>query len=104
MDDSQVAQTTLAQLGGTGRLSAMIGATHFAYDAQGELSFKFKGSKRWNYAKITLDGGTDTYTVEFAKITMGRNYRVNRGEPHSLVTADALRTLFENETSLRLSL
>lgn len=100
MTAQEIAQTTLAQLGGTNRLAAMIGAYNFAFDKGGEVSFRFKGCKDWNYIKITLNAD-DTYTVQFAKI---RGVNVKWGEARIMVPVENLRTLIENETHLYLSL
>lgn len=97
----QIANTTLAQLGGSRRLSSMIGAKNFLSHELGELSFRFSGSRLWNYVKISL-APSDTYTVQFCKI--GRDYSVKFGAEHAGVYADGLRALFERETSLYLSL
>jgi hypothetical protein len=103
-DAKQIAQTTLAQLGGTNRLAAMISAKHFAFDTDGSIQFKFSGSRKWNSVKISLNQSTDTYTVEFHKVTMGANYNVKRAPAISMVYADSLRKVFESETSLYLSI
>ncbi len=108
----QVAQTILAQLGGAGRLSAMIGARDFvAYSSASEsphgqglggVAFKFPNRARSkpNYLKIILDP-SDTYTVEFGR-TRGYDYRVLRSR--SGVYVSQLRPLIEAETGLQLSL
>jgi hypothetical protein len=115
MNTQQIAQTTLAQLAGSeanpvGRLTAMLGAKDFGYEATVDgvvTSFKFSISPRglWNYVKITLHESTDTYTVQFARITKGRDYSrgVAWGDEHAPVYADNLRRLFESETGLRVS-
>ena len=99
----EIANTTIAQLGGTSRLSAMIGAKDFLSDVDGSVTFKFKLCKKYNAVQISL-AANDTYTLEFCKIKLGRNYSVDRAEPICLVYADALRATFERETGLRLSL
>ena len=60
MTDATVANTILSQIGGTGRLVAMTGAKHFTY-SDNSLSFQFKGSRKTNALRITLDP-SDTYT------------------------------------------
>lgn len=65
-----IAQTILAQLGGSRALTLMLGAKHFSShndEGRGALSFKFKGSRKVNYVKIILTV-MDTYTVRFGKI------------------------------------
>lgn len=41
------------QLGGVGKLTAMVGAYHMGY-TEDSFSFKFKGCRKANYMKITL--------------------------------------------------
>lgn len=96
-----IAATTLAQLGGTGRLTAMIGAKNFLFDADGAASFRFSGCKTANYAQIKLNG-SDLYDVRFAKI--GRGYNVTNDRTITNVDAESLRETFERETKLYLSL
>jgi hypothetical protein len=97
---TNIANTIALQLGGTGRLSAMVGAHNFL-DHGDALSFKFKGSRVASYCKIKLDAGTDTYTVTLAKI---RKYELHKAQVFDLVYADGLRELFERVTGLYLSL
>ncbi len=67
-EDLTVANTILAQLGGGGRLTAMIGATNFLGSAN-SLQFRFAApaTNGANSVRIVLDA-SDTYTVEFYKI------------------------------------
>lgn len=95
------AAITLSHLGGSCRLSAMIGAKNFASSDNGNsLSFRFKGSKKANYVKITLNG-LDLYDVEFGKI-WNLTYKV-KGES-SNIYADSLKSVIEDFTGLYLSL
>jgi len=80
------AMEIIRQLGG-GHFIAMTGACQFVYDHKldyANVTFKFKGSRVANYCKITLDG-SDTYVVEFLKITatalktVGRSLHWERG-------------------------
>ncbi|MDP3939039.1 MAG: hypothetical protein Q8R92_13020, partial [Deltaproteobacteria bacterium] len=99
-----VAATILRQLGGAGRLSAMIGAHTFLDHGDG-LSFKLKlKGKRGagNYVKVTLDP-SDTYTVSFAQITR-RGLDVTRTGEYSGVYASALRPTIEQHLGLYMSL
>lgn len=99
-----VAETIIAQLGGYGRLKAMIALYDVLYDksvGRGAVCFKFKGSRKWNYVKITLNG-LDLYDVQFCKI--GRGTNVKWREPINNVYNDMLKEIFENETGLYLSL
>lgn len=97
-----VAETIAAQLGGTGRLTAMLGAKHFMGDAD-SLTFKWSApaKNKANCIKITLDHDTDTYTVQWYTI---RGINVKEGACLTMVHVDALRGVFERATELRLSL
>ena len=101
----QVAETILKQLGGGGRLKAMIGAKNFTShpDGLGALSFQFPSPHRGpNRVKITLDP-SDTYTMEFGKIT-SRGMKYQKTKEIEGVYNDQLRSIFEKETGLYLSL
>ena len=64
MSNLEVANTILSQIGGRGRLSAMLGAKDFL-GGERHLQFKFaaKAANKANTIKIILDP-SDTYTVE----------------------------------------
>ena len=94
-----IAQTIVEQLGGIGKLRAMVSA-HTLIDHGDALSFKFKGSSAANYCKITLDP-SDTYTVEFGRIR-GLDYYPDAPIPG--VYADQLVRLFTATTGLDLTL
>jgi len=102
----QIAQTIGAQLGGLGRVAAMIGAHSFMVHKEGALSFRFKAKaikvngKSPNYIKITLDP-SDTYTVEFGRIH-GFDYTAVQTDEG--VYCDQLRPLVETTTGLYLSM
>jgi len=86
---------------GMNRLVAMTGANRFLRDDKNKsISFKFKGSRKWNYVRITLNA-MDTYDVLFMKIWGSK-------EPKELLTeglySDMLQKHFENETKLYLTL
>jgi fumarate hydratase class II len=67
-NEMSVAAIILQQLGGAGRLKAMIGATDFCSFKDGNtLAFKFKMCPKANYIKISLEA-SDTYAIEFVKI------------------------------------
>jgi len=99
--DPKIAATILRQLGGSGRLKAMLGAKHFIDHGDG-LSFQFpnRQRKRGNYFKVTLDD-SDTYTLEFGALR-GSNFKVLK--THNNVYASQMKKLFESFTGLRLSL
>ena len=71
-DNVEVAKEIANQLGGTGRLHAMIGAKNFQANGNG-LSFRVP-SRKANYVKITLNS-MDTYDVEYG-IIHGDKYKV----------------------------
>lgn len=100
----QQASDTIAALGGMGKLRAMIGADNFirGYETDGtpSLSFKFKGCKTANYARIALDP-SDTYTLRLFKI---RGYEAKPVYEASDLYAEQLRPAFERATGLYLSL
>ena len=99
-----VAGTILNQLGGTGKLYAMVGAFDFLKISSG-VCFKFRGSKKYNFVEIDYDEGTDLYTVSFEKI----NYRAFDAEKREVerigsVMAEELVSVFEYTTGLYLIL
>lgn len=95
------AETILAQMGGAGRLTAMLGAKHFngSVDA---LSFKFTApsTNKANHIEIKLRHD-DTYDVTW-RYLRGLNVTI-KGEAFGLQVGD-LCDYFERTTSLRLSL
>jgi hypothetical protein len=97
----EVAQTILHQVGGMGRLVAMLGAKDFlAYPNGVAFKFAVAGAGKPNYVKILLEP-SDTYSVEFGRLR-GRDYKVIKA--FDGVYADSLRRLFESTTGLYLSL
>ena len=93
-----ISTTILNQLGGGGRLAAMIGARHFVSHENGELTFRFKGSRRVNMLRVSLNA-SDTYTVEFMKYSPQR-FTAATVEEFSGVYCDMLQDLFESTTGL----
>jgi hypothetical protein len=98
---NEIANTTLQQIGGSGRLAMMIGAKHFLSHEDGSLTFKFKGSRKMNYIRITLDA-CDTYTMSFQKFSPSKG-TVKMVEEISGVYNDMLKSIFESKTGLYLS-
>lgn len=96
-----IAATILRQLGGVGRLSAMIAASSFS-DHGDALSFKFKGCRKYNVCKVTL-APDDTYTVELRHFSL-RTLKDKNEVSFSGIYADNLKNLIESETGLYLSL
>jgi len=65
------------------------------------LSFKFKGSRKANYLKVTLDLATDTYTLQIMKL---RGYNFKDVYEASGLDAGQVRSTIEAQTGLYLSL
>lgn len=103
-EDLAVANTILAQLGGSGRLTAMIGATDFLGNGN-RLKFRFTAPAKngANLVRVQLDA-SDTYTVEFYKIDRAPKFDCNKINSVSFVYDDQLVPVIESETGLRLSL
>ncbi len=110
----QIAQTILNQMGGTGKLTAMVGANNFVFDGEKQnVSFKFKACKKCNYVRITLNA-MDFYDVEFIKIHREASLKQllagkTTKEPTTVETFDnvdceQLNPIFESVTGLYLSL
>jgi len=101
LKQASVAGTILQQLGGKGKLIAMLGAHTFLDHGNG-ISFKIKATakKGINYIKIILDPN-DTYTLEMGSIR-GLNYKPKYKT--SGLYWDALKPTIESETGLRLAL
>lgn len=99
--DLTVANTIAQQLGGTGRLALMIGAKSFV-GSENALTFRFaaRAKNGANTVRVALDP-SDTYTVTFFSC---RGTSVKEKSSHSMVYNDSLRTVFESETGLYLSL
>lgn len=97
----EIGQTILQQMGGVGRLRAMIGANAFMTHPDG-LSFRFPNQKssRGNYVKVTLTPD-DLYDMEFSKIV---KYQAKPVKRYSGLTFDQLIPVFQKQTGLRLHL
>jgi len=94
-------ETILNQMGGQNRIIAMTGAYHFAYsDEKQSLRFRFKGSQKTNYVRITLNS-LDLYDIEFKKIW---GMKCKDVETVNGVLWDQLKPIFEETTGLYLSL
>lgn len=101
MSDLTVANTILDQMGGTGRLTAMVGANAFV-GSDNSVSFRFKARAKngANAFRVVLDP-SDTYTVEFMSCRAGK---VTSKFKSRDIYAEDLIPLFERETGLYLSL
>ena len=95
-----VATTIIKQMGGSGRLKAMVGANNFAvcHDDEGGVLFKFKVSRKANLVKVVLQAN-DTYNMIFYR--MGKKEKVVREVQE--VYCDMLKPLFEETTGLYLT-
>jgi len=97
----EIGREILRQLGGSGRLKAMIGVKDmFAIDNGLQFSFRAKAKNKANMVQIVL-AGNDSYTVAFYRlrgITL-----VKCGQFKSGVYCDVLKPVIENELGLRLS-
>lgn len=100
MEQQQIANTIIQQLGGRGKLTAMIGMWNLTQEVNG-TSFRFKRSKVANYVKIILNG--DTYTVEFMLINAAKGI-CQTTKTYPLIYDHMLKSIFQNYTGLRLSL
>lgn len=93
-----VARNILEQLGGAGKLKAMVGAYNFIDTGRG-LSFRIKNPKA-NYIKITLNS-MDLYDLEIGKIR-GMDYKIV-AEQNNLYY-DQLKPIIEKVTGMYLTL
>jgi len=104
----KMANETIKQLGGFGRLSSMVNARNIMTDGENSFTLQFSGCKKANRLKITLDRATDTYEVEL--IFVGRLSRKTfdipvRTHKHFVgLHAEQLREVFERHTGLLISL
>ena len=96
---ARIANTIIGQMGGFGRLSAMVKMRHPVALESG-VQFKFSGSRKVNTCRVTLGSG-DLYTFELWKCTPTMMKQVYLGTGYY---ADMLITAFETETGLALSL
>lgn len=98
----QIADTILLQLGGTNKLGAMIGASQFSYDDNGNVTFWFKGCRKANIIKVSLNG-SDLYNIEFFKFN-SRSYECKSVKTFTDVYNSDLQSVIEAYTGLYLSL
>jgi hypothetical protein len=102
LGESQVGKTILQQMGGTGRLSVMLGAKNFIVSEDG-ASFRWpnKERSRGNAVRITL-GGSDTYTMEFYNVAGASKPKLVK--KYDMLYADQLVPVFEKQTGWYLSI
>jgi len=95
------AETVFEQIGGIRRLQIMTGAYNFTRnDADKNVTFRFKASRKVNLCRITLDP-SDTYTMTFMRV---RGMSVKTVAEISDVFCDQLIPIFESNTGLYLTL
>lgn len=97
----EVAQIIIQQLGGIGKLSAMVGAHSFMIEDCG-LSFQFKGFRKAKKVIIDLLP-TDLYRMRIGKTNM-KNLEWNEVYNQDGLYWDMLKPEFERVTGLYLSL
>lgn len=100
-ENLQVANTILSQLGGSNRLSAMIGAYNFI-GGEDSLSFRFKAKAKDRISGIRIIlNALDLYDLEFFVI---RGTNVKKLVTIADVDAFALRSVIRSTTGLYLNL
>ena len=99
MNNMEIAQIILTQLGGAKRLKLMTGATQFIAVENG-LAFSFMARAHYNHIQIRLTPA-DLYTVRFSKY---RGVSLVREKEITDLFNDQLKEVFEEETGLFLSL
>jgi hypothetical protein len=95
MTDFTVATTICKQMGGISTLKMFVNARDFVSDYK-SMMFKFSGSRKFNFCKVTYDYGMDLYTMSFIKIH-GTSRKEEKIEG---VYCDMLVSLFEEKTGL----
>ena len=100
-NNQEVAKTIIAQMGGFGKLKAMVGANNIVSIDKGVM-FSFKGSKVANKVVIDLTP-MDLYDVKFYKINM-KNIDTSMIPVDVIEGAyfDMLISIFEKTTGLYL--
>ena len=99
MSKVELANEILRQIGGTGRLSAMIGAKQFVALDNG-VAFKFPRANGINYIRITLNG-KDLYDVEYLYVTVKKVTTKAKSED---IYCDMLKNDIEQTIEMYLSL
>jgi hypothetical protein len=95
------ANLILQQLGGAGKLTAMLGAHSFSGEKD-RLRFKFKARAHQNIKCINIVlEPSDTYRVEFWSV---RGINVTKVAEHTGVYCDSLIPLVESVTGLAVRL
>jgi hypothetical protein len=104
----QISEEIYNQMGGIRSICLMTGAKHFKYGTNTKdevwTSFKFQGSDKVNYVKITLTV-EDLYEVEFEKISKVKGIPVyDKKSITGGIYNEDLKDYFEKYTGLYLTL
>lgn len=100
MTDLTVANTILKQMGGAGRIKAMIGVKGFVGLENG-VTFSFPNPNPGKPNNVQIDlNGMDEYEVTFRRI---RGKKVHLVEEVTGLQAEDLKRVFEAQTGLYLS-
>lgn len=96
------AEIILQQLGGKGRLTAMIGAHTFVGAPGGSVQFRFRAKAKdgINFVRVSLQSD-DTYRLEMLRLSGINSW--HKADIAGLHAGD-LRRIIENRTGLYLSL
>lgn len=101
----EIANTILTQMGGNGRLTAMIGMHNpMTLDSPAGLKFNFRGSRKANICQVIYNPGSDTYDFELYYYTPVRYEDCPKVYEAQGVYCDMLKELFSNFTGLDLHL
>ena len=101
MSNLTVANTIIEQMGGAGKLTAMVGAKHFVGD-ETSVQFSFSGCRKANKCRVTLLP-TDLYKMELLKVNK-KTYDLEYLYNEEGLYWDMLKPEFEQVTGLDLSL
>lgn len=99
MTNKEIASVILSQLGGFGRLNAMLGIKQATIVDNG-VSIKYKVSSPVNFIKIQLNT-LDLYNIEMGK-NHGMNYKVIKSVNDVFV--EDMKSIIEDTCKVRLSL
>lgn len=98
-NNTDIAKTILSQMGGTGRIMAVMGAKQFVAHADG-VAFRFPNKTGANHVTVKLTG-RDDYDVTFVRIV---GSKVKIVADIKGIYAEQLKSVFETNTGLYLSL
>lgn len=88
----------LQQMGGS-RFMAMTGAYNFISSGDYCLQFRFRGCRKYNWCKITLNAG-NLYDVEFSQIGTTPHFVERNAIRYENIYASELQNLFTSVTGL----